>query len=84
MSDDPYNTLEPYAVPIPEARRLRGNESRSALYDAIGRGELTAIKRGTRTLIVVESIRRSMAALPPAQIAAPKPRRHVKGAKVAL
>jgi hypothetical protein len=67
--------LEPYAVPVPEARRLLGDKSHSALYELLGRGELAAIKDGAKTLIVLASIRRYQASLPPAKIRPPIPRR---------
>jgi hypothetical protein len=71
--------LRPFAVPIPEAKRLLGNKARSDIYVAIGDGRLSAIKDGNRTLVTVESIDRYMKSLPSANIkpAAPRrPRRH--------
>jgi hypothetical protein len=59
--------IKPFAVPIPEAQRLLGDKGRSPLYEAISRGELRAVKDGNKTLIVLESIERYMAALPPAK-----------------
>jgi hypothetical protein len=70
--------LTPIAVPISEARKLLGNKGRSQLYEALGRGELRAIKDGSKTLVLLESIRAYMAALPPAKIAAPRPRQSQK------
>jgi hypothetical protein len=69
------SSLEPYAVPIPEARRLLGNKAHSTLYEELGRGRLVAIKDGSKTLITVESIQRYMANLPAAKIKPPRPRR---------
>lgn len=46
--------------------------SRTGIYEAIGRGDLRAIKLGTRTLIDVEHGLAWMASLPAAQIVAPK------------
>ena len=67
--------LEPYAVPVPEAQRLLGDKSHSALYELLGRGELAAIKDGAKTLIVLASIWRYQASLPPAKIGPRTPRR---------
>jgi hypothetical protein len=76
LSDDRF------AVTIPEAARLtaRGGRRRkrkkgkgyyyegaSSIYEMIDRGELEAVKDGSRTLITMESIRRRMAALPRVQ-----------------
>jgi hypothetical protein len=67
--------LEPVAVSIPIAQHLLGDKSHSALYELLGRGELDAIKDGTKTLITLESIRARMARLPRAKIKPPAPRR---------
>jgi excisionase family DNA binding protein len=40
-------------------------ESRSTIYRLIHRGELDAVKRGVSTLVVVDSLRRYVASLPP-------------------
>jgi hypothetical protein len=45
---------------------------RSATYNALGRGDLKAIKVGARTLIDVEAGLAWLRSLPPAQIRAPK------------
>ena len=65
--EGPNSGVEPLAVLIPETMRLTG-KSRSGVYDAIGRGELDAVKDGARTLVTVASIRRRQAALPRAKI----------------
>jgi hypothetical protein len=44
------------------------------MYDLIGAGKVQAVKRGTRTLLVVESLRTYAASLPPAQVAVPRQR----------
>jgi hypothetical protein len=46
--------------------------SRTATYNALGRGDLTAIKLGARTLLDVEAGLAWLRSLPPAQIRAPK------------
>ncbi len=71
MSD---STLKPFAVSLRETERLTA-KSRSSIYEAIGRGELDAIKDAGRTLITIESIERRQAALPRATIKPPKPRK---------
>ena len=53
----------PLAVTIPEAVRLTGI-SRSALYEAMNRGDLTAKKAGRRTLIAVADLEAYLASLP--------------------
>jgi hypothetical protein len=68
--------LEPHAVPVPEARRLLGNKSRSQLYEDLSAGKLDAVKDGSKTLIVLASIRRYQASLPPAKITPKPPRSH--------
>ena len=54
-------------TPIPDAQRRMGGESRSGIYRALARGELKAVKRGRRTMIVVESIRQRILRLQRAQ-----------------
>jgi hypothetical protein len=72
----PPASLRPFAVPLRrEARRLLGNKSYSSIYEAIGRGELTAVKDGQKTLLTLESIERYMRSLPAAKIKPPTPRR---------
>jgi hypothetical protein len=62
------NVIEPFAVPLKEARRLLGNKSHGATYAAIGRGELEAVKDGKKTLITLRSIRARQESLPSAKI----------------
>jgi hypothetical protein len=71
--------LEPIAVPVPTARRLLGNKATSEVYEAIGRGDLVALKDGRKTLITIASIRAYVAALPRASIKAPTPNRSRRG-----
>ena len=60
---------EPIAVTIPDAVRLTGC-SRSALYLALKRGELTARKAGRRTLIAYSDLQAYLASLPTFQAGA--------------
>lgn len=60
-------------VSIEEGRRLSGNESRSSFYRALAAGEMDAVKRGRRTLVSVDSIRRRLNALPKAAFGSTKP-----------
>lgn len=54
---------EVLALTVPEARRVSGM-GRTALYEALARGEIEAVKRGTRTLILTDSLRSYLARLP--------------------
>jgi Helix-turn-helix domain len=51
---------------------------RSKMYEALGRGELTAVKDGAKTLITVESIREYQARRPVAKFT-PPPARSMDG-----
>lgn len=53
----------PLAVTIPDAVRLSGC-SRTALYEALKRGDLTARKAGRRTLISFADLEAYLAGLP--------------------
>ncbi|MEP2735354.1 MAG: helix-turn-helix domain-containing protein [Erythrobacter sp.] len=53
----------PIAVTIPNAVRLSGC-SRSALYEALKRGDLSARKAGRRTLIPFADLEAYLASLP--------------------
>ncbi len=55
--------LEPILMRMQDAIRFSGY-SRSELYRRLQSGEIEAVKSGGTTLIVVESLRRSVAALP--------------------
>lgn len=57
--------IDPIAVPIAEAVSFSGM-SRSAIYRELAAGNLRAVKQGSRTLVLVESIRAYLANLPPA------------------
>ena len=54
---------EVLAVTVPEAQRVSGI-GRTAIYEAIAHGDIEAVKRGTRTLILTDSLRSSLARLP--------------------
>ena len=57
--------IDPIAVPIAEAVTFSGL-SRSAVYRELATGNLRAVKSGTRTLVLVDSVRAYLANLPPA------------------
>lgn len=62
---------EPKYAPLPGWCALSGM-SRTASYNALGRGDLKAIKVGSRTLIDVEAGLAWLRSLPAAQIRAPR------------
>jgi excisionase family DNA binding protein len=66
----------PYAFTVNDAAAYSGI-GRTRLYELIGTGDLEAIKAGKRTLIVADSLRRYLGALPRAEIrtGAPMPKR---------
>jgi excisionase family DNA binding protein len=59
------NTVDRLAVKPSEAARLI-DESRSTVYRLLAAGRLRAVKRGTSTLVLMDSIQEHMASLPPA------------------
>jgi hypothetical protein len=61
---EPSTDVRPYAVCLKETQRLLGGISRARVYILIGRGELTAIKDGKRTLVTLSSIEARQRALP--------------------
>jgi len=60
------DSAHPELITIDEARRVSGGESKSSIYRALAAGELDAVKRGRRTLVTTESIRRRLSNLPKA------------------
>jgi hypothetical protein len=63
--------IEPFATSIPDACRISGL-SRSEIYRRLGAGDIRAVKSGSRTLILLESLRAHLARLPPATFRAPR------------
>src|SRR6516164_533443 len=63
--------METLAAPIPDACRISGL-SRSEIYRRLAAGDIRAIKSGSRTLILMDSLRAHLAALPAATFRAPK------------
>jgi len=55
----------PLGVKPAEAGRMIG-ESRNTIYRLLAAGQLRAVKRGTSTLVVMDSIREYFASLPSA------------------
>jgi hypothetical protein len=70
-----FGPVPPFALPIPTTQKILGDKSRTMIYEAVGRRELNAVKDGARTLITVESIKRYCAAMAPAEIKPPTPRK---------
>jgi hypothetical protein len=62
---------EPLTYNIDQAVQLSGL-SRAEIYRALGNRELEARKRGKRTLILADEMKRFLAALPPGRFTAPK------------
>jgi hypothetical protein len=66
--------LEPFAL-SPRETAIYENCGVSVVYERLARGEYEAVKDGTRTKIVVASIKRRRAGLPRAKFQPLKPRR---------
>ena len=54
------------AVSIPDAMAVSGL-SRSEIYRRLASGDIRAVKSGSRTLILMNSLREHLASLPPAE-----------------
>ena len=65
------NAPTPKFAPVPQWCALSGM-GRSSTYNALGRGDLKAIKVGSRTLVDVEAGLAWLRSMPAAQIRAPK------------
>jgi hypothetical protein len=63
-----FGSVQPFAVTIADTQLILGGKARSEIYKAIGRGDLDALKDGSKTLIVVASIVRYCGRMRPAQI----------------
>jgi hypothetical protein len=73
-----YETsLPPILCRIPQAAAMIGRGERF-VYEAIATGQIEAVKSDKRTLIVVESLRRYVAALPAAKIKPLTRRQHMR------
>lgn len=62
-------TIERLAVAIPEATIISGL-SRSEIYRRLAAGDIRAVKSGSRTLVLVDSLRAHIASLPAAEFRA--------------
>lgn len=63
--------VEPIAAPISDACRMSGL-SRSEIYRRLATGDIRAVKSGSRTLILLDSLRAHLASLPVATFRSPK------------
>ena len=63
--------VSPIAVAIRDAQTVSGF-SRSELYRRLASGDIKAVKSGSRTLILMDSLRAHLASLPPASFRSPK------------
>jgi hypothetical protein len=72
MNDHRTDTesLEPLVVSVQEAERITGH-GKTRLYEELAKGNIIAKKSGTRTLIIFDSLRKYIAALPNATFRKP-------------
>jgi hypothetical protein len=75
-------TITPKFAPISDWCAISGM-SRSVVYEALGRGDLRAIKLGARTLINVEAGLAWLASMPPAEITTGRARRPAEATRSA-
>jgi hypothetical protein len=66
--------VEPILCSVPQGCQMLGCGTQS-MYDLIGAGLVKAVKRGTRTLIDVDSLRKYAKSLPLAKVAPPRRRK---------
>jgi hypothetical protein len=66
--------VEPILCSVPQGCQMIGIGTQG-MYDLIGAGLVKAVKRGTRTLLIVESLKKYAAELPEAVVAPPKARK---------
>jgi excisionase family DNA binding protein len=62
---------EPLTAPIPQACHYSGL-TRSEIYRRLAAGDIKAVKSGSRTLILMDSLRAHVASLPIATFHCPK------------
>jgi hypothetical protein len=76
--------VEPILCSVPQGCQMLGIGTQG-MYDLLGANLVKAVKRGARTLLVVESLKTYAASLPPAKIAPPRERkaRHPRQAETA-
>ena len=74
MDDNNQPQLKPFFVSVAEAARLT-DAGESTIWDLLAKGELTAVKDGARTKILMASIERHVATRPKAKFQPLKPRR---------
>ena len=77
-----FGSLQPFAVTITDTQLILGGKARSEIYKAIGRGDLDALKDGSKTLIVVSSIVRYCGRMRPAQIKPPLAKKTFRRSKL--
>jgi hypothetical protein len=66
--------VEPILCSVPQGCQMLSIGTQG-MYDLIGAGLVEAVKRGTRTLLVVESLRRYAKTLPAATVSPPRRRK---------
>jgi hypothetical protein len=66
--------VEQILCTVPQGRHIL-SVGTQGIYDLLGAGLIRGVKRGSRTLLVVESLRAYAASLPPVVVAPPKLRK---------